>query len=271
MYLGGQSQSGFDMNTYITAFTDRLERVGPDGKPLFDGYMNLVGPGATPRGWRTACFRDGAEVTLQGHRRAADRDHVGSREPLLRCALGRHARSVSGHTPLQRRRADANSATDKFRFYEVAGAPHSDLTSPIIPINSEIAKAKADGTGRAPKAYFTGHEEGVLHLDEFVSGAIENLHAWAANGVPAPAADANWMWYSTSTDAKGNLRYSPLRDQFGNALGGLRSPYLEAPLYQYLGQGKTATGGSAFDWGSMTRFTDETINANPTPGAVATT
>ena len=31
------------MNTYITAFTDRLEKAGPNGKPLFDGYMNLVG------------------------------------------------------------------------------------------------------------------------------------------------------------------------------------------------------------------------------------
>lgn len=162
--------------------------------------------------------------------------------------------------PPYSRRADSNTATDKFRFYEVAGAPHADPTSPIIPINTEIAKAKADGMGRAPKEYFTGHEESALQLDAFVSGALENLHAWAAQGKPAPAADANWMWYSITKDANGNDVYEPLRDQFGNALGGLRSPLIEVPLYEYLGRGKTASGGTAFDWGSMIRLPDATIN-----------
>jgi len=54
--------------------------------------------------------------------------------------------------------------------------------------------------------------------------------------------------------------YDPLRDQFGNALGGLRSPLIDVPLYQYLGMGKTATGGTALDWGSMIRLPDATIN-----------
>lgn len=95
-------------------------------------------------------------------------------------------------------------------------------------------KAKADGTGRSPKPRAAGHEEGELHLDEFVSAALENLHDWAANGTAAPVADAHWMWYSTAVDAKGNLVHPAARPG-GNALGGLRSPMIEAPLYQYFG------------------------------------
>ncbi|MDD3935351.1 alpha/beta hydrolase domain-containing protein [Rhodoferax sp.] len=257
VYLGGQSQSGFYMNTYLTAFTDRLEKAGPDGKPLFDGYLNLVGPGSMPL--RSESGVPSVSVPKKLYQVTSVPQIVLMSEAESRFAGGGGGGDFPVFPPYSRR-ADANSATDKFRFYEVAGAPHADPTSPIIPINTEIAKAKADGTGRAPKAYFTGHEEPALHLDDFVTGALENLHAWAAKGIPAPAAQSNWMWYSITKDAKGNDVYDPLRDQLGNALGGLRSPLIDVPLYQYLGMGKTATGGTALDWGSMIRFPDTTIN-----------
>ncbi len=257
VYLAGQSQSGFYLNTYLTAFTDRVERAGPDGKPLFDGYLNLVGPGSMPL--RSESGVPSVSVPKKLYRATSVPQIVLMSEAESRFAGGGGGGGFPVFPPYSRR-ADANSATDKFRFYEVAGAPHADPTSPIIPINTEIAKAKADGTGRAPKAYFTGHEEPALQLDEFVTGALENLHAWAAKGTPAPAAHANWMWYSITKDANGNDVYDPLRDQLGNALGGLRSPLIEVPLYQYLGRGKTATGGTALDWGSAIRLPDATIN-----------
>lgn len=261
VYLGGQSQSGFYMNTYITAFTDRLEKAGPNGKPLFDGYLNLVGPGAMPLRNEAGVPSASVPKTLYKATGVPQIVLMSEAESRFYDILGTGIPGLFPALPPYQRRADANGANDKFRFYEVAGAPHSDPTSPIIPINSEIAKAKADGTGRAPKQYFSGHEEPVLHLDEFVNGALENLHAWAAQGTPAPTADAHWMWYATSPDAKGNLLHAPLRDQFGNALGGLRSPLIEVPLYQYLGQGKTASGSLAFDWGSMIKLSDASINA----------
>lgn len=257
VYLGGQSQSGFYMNTYLTAFTDRLEKAGPDGKPLFDGYLNLVGPGSMPL--RSESGVPSVSVPKKLYQTTSVPQIVLMSEAESRFAGGGGGGGFPVFPPYSRR-ADANSATDKFRFYEVAGAPHADPTSPIIPINTEIAKAKADGTGRAPKAYFTGHEEPALQLDDFVTGALENLHAWAAKGIPAPAAQSNWMWYSITKDAKGNDVHDPLRDQLGNALGGLRSPLIDVPLYQYLGTGKTAAGGTALDWGSMIRFPDTTIN-----------
>ena len=257
VYLAGQSQSGFYLNSYITAFSDRVEQAGVQGKPLFDGYLSLVGPGSMPL--RSEPGAPSASVPKSLYKATSVPQIVLMSEAESRFAGGGGGGGFPVFPPYSRR-ADASSASDKFRFYEVAGAPHSDPTSPIIPINSEIAKAKADGTGRSPRPYFTGHEEPALQLDEFVTGALENLHAWAANNVAAPAADSRWIRYTVSTGANGNPVHTPQRDGFGNALGGLRSPLIEAPLYQYLGMGKSASGAFAVDWGSMIRLSDATIN-----------
>jgi hypothetical protein len=261
VYLGGQSQSGFYMNAYLSAFADRLEQAGPKGKPLFDGYLNLAGPGTMPLRSEKGVPAASVPKSLYKATGVPQIVLMSEAESRFYDALGN---GVPGRYPAMapyQRRADANRAGDKFRFYEVAGAPHSDPTSPIIPINSEIAKAKADGGSRAPKQYFSGHEEPVLQLDEFVSGALENLHAWAAKGIPAPPADTRWLRYATSLDAKGKLLHAPVPDPLGNAQGGLRSPLIEAPLYQYLGRGKSADGKFAGDWGSMVRLSDAAINA----------
>ncbi len=263
VYVGGQSQSGFYMNTYITAFTDRLEKAGTGGKPLFDGYLNLVGPGSMPL--RSEAGVPSVSVPKTLYKATSVPQIVIMSEAESRFSGGGGGGGFPVFPPYSRR-ADANSATDKLRFYEVAGAPHSNPISAIIPINTEIAKAAANGLGRSPKPYAPGHELAALHLDQFVNGALENMHAWAANGVPAPTADANWMRYSITKDAKGNDVYTPLRDQLGNALGGLRSPLLEAPLYQYWGralQQNPTTGviSEAGDWGSAIRL--DNININP--------
>ncbi len=260
VYLGGQSQSGFYMNAYLSAFADRLEKAGPNSKPLFDGYLNLAGPGTMPLRREKGVPSASVPKSLYKATSVPQIVLMSEAESRFYDVLGN---GVPGRYPAMapyQRRADANSASDKFRFYEVAGAPHSDPTSPIIPINSEIAKAKADGGSRAPKAYFSGHEEPVLQLDAFVNGALENLHAWAAKGIPAPPADNHWLQFATSLDAKGKLLHAPVPDQFGNALGGLRSPLIEAPLYQYLGRGKSADGKFAGDWGSMIKLSDASIN-----------
>lgn len=243
VYLGGQSQSGFYMNTYITAFTDRLEIAGPGGKPLFDGYLNLVGPGATSLRTEEGNSSVSVPKTLYKPTSVPQIAIMSEAEHAFYDFLG---------TPYSRRE-DSDASDNKFRFYEIPGAPHADPTSPIIPIDSEIMKAKADGTGRLAKVYVDPHIETELNIDEFVTGALENIHSWAANGVPAPVADANWMWYSTSVDSKGNTKYSPLRDQIGNALGGLRSPLIEAPLYRFY----AFRNDSAFDTdGSMVKLSE---------------
>ncbi len=249
VYLGGQSQSGFYMNTYITAFSDRLEKARKDGKPLFDGYVNLVGPGATP-------IRSSATA---GPKKLYKATSV----PQIAIMSEAESRFYDmGMVPYERR-ADANAPTDKFRFYEVTATPHSDPTSPIIPNDAEIIKAK--GSGRPPKVYAVGHVETVIQLDPFVNGVLENIHAWAKDGKPAPAADTRWIDYKITKDAKGNDTYLPNADAYGNTLKGLRSPLIEAPVYRFYGMTPSAISPAGVKSdplvGSMLKFDSATLNA----------
>ena len=255
VYLTGQSQSGFYLNTYITAFTDRLEKAAAGGAPLWDGYLNEVGPGSMPLRSEGAAPSVTVPKTLY--------KPTGVPQIVIMSEYEHNFYSTTGvagggfpASPPYKRRADSNTATDKFRFYEVAGADHSDPTQPAIPLNSEISKAKADGTSRPPKVYIAGHEETLNHLDPFVNGALENLHAWRTKGIPAPSGDTSWIWYSVATDTKGNPVYTTLQDQLGNALGGLRNPLMEAPLYRFY----AGRNGAPNTDGSMVRLSDTVIN-----------
>ena len=239
VYLGGQSQSGMYLNTYLSAFADRLAVARDGARPLFDGYLNLVGPSSV-------AIRSGGSNPQHLYKPSgvpqivimSEAEHKFSQLP-----------ASPGFPPFAAyvRPADSDSASSKFRFYEIAGAPHADPTSPIIPNNDEIGKAN-NGRVRTPKVYNAPHVETELNIDPFVNAALENLHQWAANGVAAPPAMGNWMRYSTAVDSSGRTQYTPLRDQYGNALGGLRSPMIEAPLHRYY----AFRNDSAFDTdGSM--------------------
>ena len=253
VYLGGQSQSGMYLNTYLSAFADRLAVARDGAKPLFDGYLNLVGPASV-------AIRSGGANPQKLYKATAvpqiaimsEAEHKFSQLP-----------ASPGFPPFAAyvRPADSDSASSKFRLYEIAGAPHADPTSPIIPNNPEIAKAN-NGRERAPKLYTGAHVETQLNIDPFVNAALENLHQWAANGVAAPAAMGNWMRYSTAVDGNARTQYTPLRDPYGNALGGLRSPMIEAPLHRYY----AFRNDSAFDTdGSMVPL-DATLRAGLYPG-----
>ena len=258
VYLTGESQSGMYMNTYLTAFSNKLEKAGPGGKPLFDGYLGGVGPAAMPL--RT----EGAAPTVSVPKKL----WVATSVPYIAYMSENESRMYTGAGagggfpafPPYSRRADANSASDKFRYYEFPGTPHADPLSPILPINAEIVKA--GGSARAQPIYYGTQVHDDLQLTEFVHAMQENIHAWAAKGIAAPAADTRWMQYNTSIDPKGNTVYAPQRDAQGNALGGIRSPLIDVPLYRFYGQGQTGpTTYIGSSWGSMEKFSDATINS----------
>lgn len=228
LYLTGQSQSGMVLNTYLVAFADRLAS-GRDGtRPLFDGYLNLVGPAVVP------ISSDGALPTQV---------YKPSAVPLINImSEAEHAMmnvTRAGGLPnlaQYERPKDDDRANLKIRFYEVAGAPHADPTSPILPNNAEIGKAN-NGKIRVPLKYTPGQMETELNIDPFVNAALENLHDWAVNGRPAPPADVHWIEYDKDHGFGGVVRYSPQRDSIGNALGGLRSPQIDVPLHRFYAMG----------------------------------
>ncbi|MEG2097507.1 MAG: alpha/beta hydrolase domain-containing protein, partial [Pseudoflavonifractor sp.] len=229
VYLSGQSQSGFYMNTFLNVFYPYLNNA-LGGKDVFSGYMNLVGSGNTNlSGGNAADAKRDVPVTGSWAK---------TEEPYIVMMSGMEATFQSDPGFGYQRVADQNSATHKFRLYEVAGAPHSDPTVGIIPNDAEIARAKANGEGRGNKVYDAAHYETDLNLDPFVDAMLDNIDAWAAKGTPAPNADQHWV--KTGKDAD------------GNQLGGIRSPLIEAPIATYY----PARNNSFFQTdGSMVYFT----------------
>lgn len=266
VYLTGESQSGMYMNTYLTAFSDKIEKAGPNGKPLFDGYLNGVGPAFTFLRSETAAPFVSVPTKIYQPTLVPHIVYQSENENRMYDGTKNGAGTLFPPMVPYQRRADSNTATDKFRFYEFPGTPHTDPLSQVLPINSEIVKA--GGSARATPPYYQTQEHDDLQLTEFVHGMQESIHAWAASGTPAPSGDTNWMWYKTAIDEKGNTTYDPLRDQLGNALGGIRSPLIDVPLYRFYGQGQTGVSSTtglptyiSSSWGSMDKLSDATINS----------
>jgi len=131
------------------------------------------------------------------------------------------------------RRDDSDAAADRYRLYEVAGAGHIDrfayLGFPTM--EDQAAAGNAQGTPEWP---FTAPctppvklmDESVLRLAYDV--ALDALDGWARRGtVPRKAA-------RIETRSGGAGGFTVVADQFGNARGGLRTPYLEVPLAKYI-------------------------------------
>lgn len=270
VYLTGESQSGFYMNTYLTAFSDRVERAGPNGTPLFDGYLNGVGPGFTFLRSESAPPYVSVPTNLWQPTKVPHIVYMGEGESRFYDNLKDGVPGLFPPILPYTRRADSDLPADKFRFYEYAGSTHTDPISKVLPINSEIVKA--GGAARSKPAYYFDPTTGIqqehndLQLTEFVHAMWESVHSWAAAGTPAPAASPNWMLYNVTTSSTGQPLYDPKRDALGNALGAVRSPLIEAPLYRFYGNGQTgvdAAGKPTYNigsWGSMGKLPDATVN-----------
>jgi hypothetical protein len=100
------------------------------------------------------------------------------------------------------RRADSNRPGDLYRLWEVAGASHAGG----IP-----------GCDGPPSTFPT---------DAFVRGAVVALTSWAEHRLPPHRATRIALATSGIVSA---VRV----DQYGNATGGVRSPFVDVPIARY--------------------------------------
>lgn len=241
VYVSGQSWSGDYLNTYSSVFYSYYNC----GRSLFDGYVSVVSP---------------AETFIASGVAGPVHSYTETKEPYI-VIMSEGERYFGAYDSWYLdfeylRGADANEENHKFRFYEVAGSGHSDPVSPIIPNNGEIAKANK-GNIRAPKVYTGDERPSDLQLDMIITGALENEHLWATEGIPAPSGEAYWLEYRTVVDPDpyiGDL-YENVRDANGNALGGIRMPQIEVPVATY----KPFRNDASLTDGSMTYFSAEQI------------
>jgi hypothetical protein len=201
LYLGGYSQSGVDTSTFAMAFHDTATQR--DGSPVFDGYLP-----AAHAAMRTPLQTGAILITTFD---------VGEMEPVevpmidletqhdvmgwsREVTPGLFYTSPGGASV---RAPDRNTPTEKYRLFEITGASHS-------------SGGTAD-CGGTPST-FPG--------PTFVRAAAAALFDWAENGKAPKKASRIDM-------ATIDVVSKPSLDEHGNAVGGVRSPFVDLPLVTY--------------------------------------
>jgi len=241
VYMTGVSQSSIYIRTWIAGFHDRYRT--PDGKPVYDGYIGIVGP-----------------AMIRINQCAAD---VSLEDPLQKLATPTVPFiSISSEGEMWQARYtyqnDAFSRRGGIVSYEVAGASHRAGDVPglapdqisFAPIPDMIkAGMQMPGATGSPSLIPAGAVPNDFIWQPLVRGAFRNLQLWARKGIRPPRAPG------IELDAKHEIR----RDPNGNALGGLRMPYIEAPVAAHTGY--LTAGGFGGVMGAKKPFPAETLKA----------
>jgi hypothetical protein len=115
-----------------------------------------------------------------------------------------------------------------FRLWEVPGTSHVDATELGL-ASAEILRDLPDFPQEpCVDPPNDGQERYVM------DAALAQLNRWVTRGVPAP--------HAARIDISGD---SYVTDQFGNALGGVRTPAVDAPVATLTGTGNAGSSGSS--------------------------
>lgn len=221
--LMGQSQSGVNVNTYVANF--HTPQAEANSGSVWDGYLATVGG---------------------THQRSLRQDGDASTDPLPAIDTPHVLVTSEGDVTLfgERGRLGETELPANRVHWQVPGTPHTDLLSTVIPADSEIYKA-----GRLPNTQVLDKSFrdalNIYPLEPAIVAAAQALIEASEDGTPLPAS----RWFDMSD---GEL----LRDDSGNATGGIRYGLIEHPLGQYLG----AAGGSVVS-GTMDLMTADEFAA----------
>lgn len=210
IYLTGDSQSGGFVLNYANAIHPFALREG--GGPVFDGYLTASagGSGLPMHQCAGPIPRGDARLTMQPRG-----------VPIIKLINQTDIRYLN-------RRPDSDIAPDLYRSYEIAGAAHvHDWVLLWGAAEEDVTKTGAGGflSNAACKQHA---ETGNLFPTQYVlNAAFANLDRWSRKGVPPPRA--------TPLDVgdPANGRATLALDEHGNALGGLRTPYVDVPRVRY--------------------------------------
>ena len=155
-----------------------------------------------------AAVFDGYFPTLAG-----GMEPVSGGDAVIVHALGEG--DIMGGRPLGYRRPDSDTSDDRYRLYEIVAASHVPTrgyksAAEIFPLLADADPANGE-------------------LSQFPAAmpymaALRNLIEWATEGIVPPKADR------IETDANGEI----VRDEFGNARGGVRLSYVDVPVATYI-------------------------------------
>lgn len=149
--------------------------------------------------------------------------------------------------------------TDAFRWWEVSGGTHAGAyfytfgarddgsNSVVEDMAMALIKPTGDKGGRGAPCSVPINADPTMWV---YNAALRYLNKWAESGAPPPSAPH-------IATIKMNSKTAIARDAFGNAMGGIRTPYVDAPTATLSGWGY----GEGFCWlnGSTVPFSEATF------------
>ncbi len=227
----GESQSAGRMATYVNAIHPTVE--------LFDGFL------IHSRGSRSAALSQEPQVAVATPQPADIRTDIP--EPVL---------GVETETDIfgLGRVAVPQRDSDNYRLWEIAGNAHYDAYGVV---KGPVDRGDDPGVATVVEVFDAGAGD-LIKCDRPINdgpghwvlkAGISALNRWVRSGVPAPSATPIAR-NSDGTDLQ--------RDEFGNAVGGVRTPYVDAPVAAFSGSGQTGTS-FCFLFGTTDLFDDATL------------
>ena len=230
-YGFGYSQTGGYLINYINAIHPLV--VASEGASVYDGYMVTVAGGAFAGAYPiNQCV---PAPPADDPRRQISNVGV----PVIQ--IMSQSDYLSG---IGSRRPDGDTPPDQFRHYEMAGAGHA--TPDELYYSAAPEDIIAAGREVPPLACNEGPRSRFPNSIHF-NAAFQNLDLWVRDGLAPPRVDDILVENG-----------APVLDEFGNVIGGLRSPYLDVPTSTWFG---TATGASfCFIAGYEVPFSQSTLD-----------
>ncbi len=244
IYLTGYSQSGGYMVTYINDVVPHFALSS--GRPIYDGYLIGAGYGFTELAPINQCAAPAVPGT------PASPETPGVEQFVLHPPQGAPVIDLqtlsdsyaffgwAGEEP------NSNTASDRYMLYQVAGSSH--IWTYQVAFTPGPAELTAAGyPANDWQDYCLGTNLNPFPLQYFVDGAFDNLDRWVTSGAPPPSAP------HLEAAGAGTPAATIIDDQYGNALGGLRNPYVDVPIGTYYGT-TPGTGTCMLLWGHWTTF-----------------
>jgi hypothetical protein len=220
LFMTGASYTGTFQRVFIGDGFHARSRDGAGG-PAIDGYLIQISSGAFMLGGYNP-LSEGTAVPPAGDRRRVI-------QPLDVPVIELLSEGEA-ETNVASRRADSDGA-DRYRLYEIAGTCHMSV-HPAGPAALPVLERRSD-----------------FPMDMLAGAALLNLRSWVVDGVAPPRAERLVVLPDRALGRCG-LRDEarPLqRDEHGNAVSGVRSPWVDVPVASYYPHStpQTRDGGSS--------------------------
>ncbi len=244
--MSGWSNTGTFCRTFLgEGFHDRC-RV--DGAAVLSGYVICISSGGVSRSGY-ASLREGFELPLDDPRRVIGAHGVPVVELLSECESETHQACL---------RDDANGPQDLYRLYQVAGTCH--IATGVRSLLTNRYQKHVNGLPAPPREI--NEQPSSARMDMIARSIYAGVDRWIIDDEAPPSADRFVYADPASEEPRGLMPGAvPLaRDPDGNAIGGLRPPWVETPFATYLPH-STPRPGSC-DPGPNAPFRDPALMAD---------